>query len=186
MAEPCTYDTRPMTGGAADLVDCARLAGSAATVERGYAIDTLPRLHDLLTSHAGTVRARFAFGVAEAGGPRVDVTVAGTVEILCQRCLLPFSFPIHAHTELELVPPEAADRPGAEREMAVMQDGVASLRELAEEELLLALPVAPACGMPETCGRAPTGAAGAGRPVHEETVRPFSALQDLMKNFDRK
>jgi len=53
-----------------------------------------------------------------------------------------------------------------------MDDGSVSLRDLAEEELLLALPVIAACGTPEVCGRAPSP---------DERQRPFAVLQDLLK-----
>jgi uncharacterized metal-binding protein YceD (DUF177 family) len=53
-----------------------------------------------------------------------------------------------------------------------MDEGSVSLRELAEEELLLALPVVVACSAPEACGQAP---------VQQERTRPFSVLQDLLK-----
>jgi uncharacterized metal-binding protein YceD (DUF177 family) len=79
---------------------------------------------------------------------------------------------------------EAEDSQDAEsaREYFRMENGRVSLRELAEEELLLALPIAPACSSPQSCGRAPSFAG------NEETTdgagdmrRPFSALQDLLK-----
>jgi len=62
-----------------------------------------------------------------------------------------------------------------------------SLRDLAEEELLLALPLAPACSTPDTCGRAQglsEGGAAADRAdeMPESAVRrPFSGLKDLLK-----
>ena len=60
--------------------------------------------------------------------------------------------------------------------------GMVSLRELAEEELLLALPVAPACSIPLTCGNAPDLTIDAPvDPEQEQMRRPFSALQDLLK-----
>ncbi len=48
------------------------------------------------------------------------------------------------------------------------------LRELAEEELLLALAAcsSPHCSTPEACGRAPTP---------DVRQRPFAVLQDLLK-----
>jgi uncharacterized metal-binding protein YceD (DUF177 family) len=55
-----------------------------------------------------------------------------------------------------------------------------SLRELAEEELLLALPVAPACSIPLTCGNAPDLTIDAPEDS-EQMRRPFSALQDMLK-----
>jgi uncharacterized metal-binding protein YceD (DUF177 family) len=53
-----------------------------------------------------------------------------------------------------------------------MDEGLVSLRDLAEEELLLALPVIASCSTPEACGRAPSP---------DERQRPFSVLQDLLK-----
>jgi uncharacterized metal-binding protein YceD (DUF177 family) len=48
--------------------------------------------------------------------------------------------------------------------------------------LLLALPVAPACSTPLTCGNAPDLVIDASAPDgSEETRRPFSVLQDLLK-----
>ena len=41
---------------------------------------------------------------------------------------------------------------GSEREPFSMENGLVSLRELAEEELLLALPVIAACTTPKPCG----------------------------------
>jgi uncharacterized metal-binding protein YceD (DUF177 family) len=61
-----------------------------------------------------------------------------------------------------------------------MTDGAVRLAELAEEEFLLAAPFAPSCGAPEACGRAP--GLGAEEPARApETVRPFGALRDLLK-----
>jgi uncharacterized metal-binding protein YceD (DUF177 family) len=65
-----------------------------------------------------------------------------------------------------------------------MNNGQVSLRELAEEELLLALPLVPACRSPSTCGKAPgdtSGAAPAG--ATGQMRRPFSALQDILKKL---
>ena len=84
--------------------------------------------------------------------------------------------------EIEFAGSDTADDGEAERECFRMQNGRVSLRELAEEELLLALPLAPACSTPLTCGRAPRYATGS--EVSEaagEMRRPFSALQELLK-----
>ena len=57
-----------------------------------------------------------------------------------------------------------------------------SLRELAEEELLLALPIAAACSAPQSCGNAPKLAADAEVPeASGGGRRPFGGLQDLLK-----
>jgi uncharacterized protein len=62
-----------------------------------------------------------------------------------------------------------------------MDEGRVSLRELAEEELLLALPIV-ALHAPQTCGRAPTYETGGEiEEMSGDRFRPFSALQDLLK-----
>jgi uncharacterized metal-binding protein YceD (DUF177 family) len=61
----------------------------------------------------------------------------------------------------------------SEREAYATEDGQVNLRELAEEELLLALPTV-ALHAPESCGRV-----AAFEP--DERSRPFAGLQDLLK-----
>jgi uncharacterized metal-binding protein YceD (DUF177 family) len=61
------------------------------------------------------------------------------------------------------------------------------LRELAEEEMLLALPIVAMCSAPETCGQAPVApddagaAAGEARDRSGDRSRPFAGLQDMLK-----
>ena len=54
--------------------------------------------------------------------------------------------------------------------------GRVSLRELAEEELLLALPIAPACSAPQDCGNAPSLVADAEAPEQRARCAGRSAL----------
>ena len=171
-----------MAGGPPDLVNCMRLAGEAASLERVYELRDLPRLQDVLTDPQGRVQVSFAFAKTESGRAGVTVAIQATPMLLCQRCLEGFALPVKARTEIEFADGEFAAADSGEREPYVLTDGVASLRELAEEELLLALPVAPACSAPETCGRAPRIDGGTGAATSAPVmIRPFSALQDLLK-----
>jgi uncharacterized protein len=62
-----------------------------------------------------------------------------------------------------------------------MDEGLVSLRELAEEELLLALPIV-AMHTLQACGQAPIYEAGGEmEPASDDRTRPFAALQDLLK-----
>jgi uncharacterized metal-binding protein YceD (DUF177 family) len=93
-----------------------------------------------------------------------------------------FVFPVEGGSDVEFADDESAVATDPERELFGTRGGLVSLRELAEEELLLALPVAPACDTPLTCGNAPQIGADASVPDgSEETRRPFSVLQDLLK-----
>jgi uncharacterized metal-binding protein YceD (DUF177 family) len=175
-----------MAEGLPDLIDCTRLAEDAAVLERVYALDELPRLKDLLagpslSKTAGALHARFAFSKAASGQAVARVDVRATPRLVCQRCMQGFAFPVSGGSEVELASGE--DAADAEREcFQVDGGGRLSLRELAEEELLLALPIAPACSIPQSCGHSPIVASG----VEEMEVsggmrRPFSDLKDLLK-----
>ena len=161
-----------MTAGLPDLVDCAQLADDEALLARVYLLGAMPRLQDLLADVRGSVVANFAFAKAASGRPGATVEVEAAPQLRCQRCLQGFAFAAAGRSELEFssAPGQAAD---SEREIYAMVDGRVSLRDLAEEELLLALPIV-AMHAPQSCGRPPADAAG-GR------TRPFAALQDLFK-----
>jgi uncharacterized protein len=160
-----------MASGSTDRVDCARLAEDAAVLERVYSLSELPRLQDLLADAHGSVRARFAFSKLEAGRAGATVAVQATPRLVCQRCLQGFEMPLISDSEIEFASDGDASVESP-REIYLMDEGLVSLRELAEEELLLALPVIAACSTPEVCGKAPSP---------DERQRPFSVLQDLLK-----
>jgi uncharacterized protein len=161
-----------MASGSTDRVDCARLAEDAAVLERVYPLSELPRLQDLLADSRGTLRARFAFSKLAAGRAGATVSVQANPRLVCQRCLQGFELPLTSESEIEFAAGGAGESIESLREIYLMDDGTVSLRDLAEEELLLALPVIAACSTPEDCGRAP-------KP--EERNRPFAVLQDLLK-----
>jgi uncharacterized protein len=161
-----------MASGPSDRVDCARLAADAAVLERVYPLSELSRVKDLLADVRGSVKARFAFSKLEAGRVGATVAVRATPRLVCQRCLQAFESPVAGESEIEFAMSEAEAPAESPREIYLMDEGSVSLRELAEEELLLALPVIASCSAPDTCGRAPTA---------EVRQRPFAVLQDLLK-----
>jgi uncharacterized protein len=171
-----------MVAGSPNLVDCARLADEAAVLERVYELGELTRLKDLIAEPQGTLRASFAFTKLASGHPGATVTVDATPQLVCQRCMQGFGLKLTGESEVEFAAGEEPRSADSEREFFKMENGLVSLRELAEEELLLAIPMAPACSAPLTCGKAPSYAIGEEtRDVAGEMRRPFSALQDLLK-----
>jgi uncharacterized protein len=171
-----------MSAGSPDLVYCARLAADAETLERVYELAELPRLRDLLEETRGTLSASFAFTTLASGRAGAAVAIAATPRLKCQRCLKGFDAGVRAGSEVEFATSDEPQESPAEREFFWMTNGQVSLRELAEEELLLALPLVPACSTPLTCGQAPGYVSGeAGFGATGEMRRPFGALQDLLK-----
>jgi uncharacterized protein len=156
-----------------------RLADEGAALQRVYALGELPRLQDLLADNSGSVHADLAFKVVGARRAGATVEVAAEPNLVCQRCLQGFSFAIAGKSEIEFADAANADREDAtplepQREIYVTDRGRISLRDLVEEELLLAIPMIAACSRPETCGNAPA--------LDEERSRPLAAaLRDILK-----
>jgi uncharacterized metal-binding protein YceD (DUF177 family) len=108
----------------------------------------------------------------EAGRAGATVAVQAVPRLVCQRCLQDFELPVISDSDIEFATSDADTSVESPREIYLMDEGLVSLRDLAEEELLLALPVIASCSTPEACGRAPSP---------DERQRPFSVLQDLLK-----
>ncbi len=174
-----------MAPGLPDRVDCARLADDAAVLERVYALGELPRLQDLLADPDGSVRAGFAFARTETGKAGATVAVEATPHLVCQRCLQGFPFAVAGQSDVEFAESTAADAEDSPREKYAMEDGKVSLRDLATEELLLALPIVAVCDAPQVCGRNPADAPGrqmgGAATDTEQRSRPFTGLKDLLK-----
>ena len=167
-----------MAAGLPDLVDSVRLADEAAVLERVYDLGELPRLRESLAEPRGIVRATFAFATLADGHAGAEVWVQASPVLVCQRCIQGFEVALTGSSQVEFASGDAAGSAESEREFFRVENGLVSLRELAEEELLLAIPFAPACSTPLTCGKAPDHTIGdeAG-----DMRRPFSALQNLLK-----
>jgi uncharacterized metal-binding protein YceD (DUF177 family) len=143
---------------------------------------TLAEPGKTLAEPGGELHARFAFAKTASGRAGASVAVRAVPQLVCQRCMRAFAFPVSAGSEVEFASDEEAAASDAEREFFRSVGGRVSLRELAEEELLLALPIAAACSTPQSCGNAPDVAGPAAGPeVSGDMRRPFSGLRDLLK-----
>jgi len=149
-------------------------------LERVYPLGELHRLQDILADARGSVRARFAFAKVDSGRAGATVAVEATPQLVCQRCLQDFAYAAAGSSEIEFS--SGADgAANSQREVYATDEGWISLRELAEEELLLALP-AVAMHTPDICGRAEIDEAdGETQGMPRDRSRPFAALQDLLK-----
>ncbi|MGE5386720.1 MAG: YceD family protein [Betaproteobacteria bacterium] len=151
--------------------------GFAFAKENGVLKGTLPvsdlgRLHDLLTEISGEVFFRLEGSLGGRGQPQLRLRVSGTLPLACQRCLGPVSFDLEVDSLLVLLPE------GAELTQDELEDdsrdflpvaGTVDVAALVEDEILLALPVAP---RHEKCGLPSEAEAG-------DRINPFAALSKL-------
>jgi uncharacterized protein len=154
------------------ISDAFAFSREGRVVEGTLALSSLERLHDLLADAAGEVSYRIGGRTGEQGESLLHLEVSGLLPLACQRCLEAVPFDLDADVLLELLPE------GAEVSQDEMEDdtrdflpvaGKLDVAELVEDEILLALPVAPrheACGLP-------------GSVVAGERIHPFAQLAGL-------
>ncbi|WP_087722588.1 YceD family protein [Pandoraea sp. PE-S2T-3] len=123
----------------------------------------------------------------------LTLSVEGPMWLECQRCLTPYQEPLDSETTFEVVRDDAAAeaRPLDEDELeALVGSKHFDLRELVEEELLLALPIVPKHEVcPSVHDALATGSDGLTEPEpepeEEDKPSPFAALAALKRSPDK-
>ncbi len=187
-------------------VDADRLADAGETREFDVDLAEFPRLVGELARPGA--RARGSLSVSrEQRVPVVDVEVETRLPLVCQRCLGVVEVPVDSRARVAVVADlAAADALGAELDPFIAADGKVVLRDFAEEQLLLALPLVARHDDEAECGAQLAGGAvaqdeedsgaalsraGEGRerargepdedPGAPVTQKPFAELGELLK-----
>jgi len=126
----------------AEVIDGLQFARAALERRGVVGIERLPRLAQLQCSTEG-LEYHLRGGRTGNGKPCLRLSVVGSLELPCQRCLDPIRIPIAIDAELQLAQntreiSEADDE--IDRVLASRHMDVASL---VEDEVILALPMAP-------------------------------------------
>lgn len=154
------------------IIDSFAFAREGRALEGTLAVSSLERLHDQLADAAGELAFRVQGRQGRRGEPLLKIEVSGALALSCQRCLEAIRFDVDIDSLLELVPE------GAELSQDELEDdtrdflpvaGDLDVAQLVEDEVLLALPVAP---RHERCGLPGTAEAG-------DRITPFAALAGL-------
>jgi uncharacterized protein len=156
------------------VIDGFELARAGANLRGTWPIRDFPRIRDMLAAHEGEVAYELD-GVSDGRGrPALRLRVNGKLDLRCQRCLEALPCEVRADELLVLagtqaeIDAEAADVHSADRVVAGREMPV---RDLVEDELILALPYAP---RHEVCSvRAVQDGA--------QKVGPFAGLRGLMR-----
>jgi len=160
---------------AGTVIDCLEFARSGGVLERSAGLDELPRLAELLTTTAGSLSVRLEGWRDEQGKSWLQLDIAGEPVLCCQRCLGGMKYPLAIRSRLQLIAP-GADWPDDDLEDdsadAIAADAELNVLSLVEDEVLLALPIAP---RHEQCESPSASASGNGS-------SPFAALADLKKH----
>ena len=157
------------------VIDGFEFASAGATQQGVWPLSDFPRLRDMLASDEGEVAYRVQGMRDERGRPALRLHVEGTLQLRCQRCLEPLPFAVKTDDLLVLaatlseIHAEPADAHAPDRIVAGKE---MPLRDLIEDELILAAPYAP---RHEGCA--------AGTPAEEGRGNsPFAGLRGLMRD----
>lgn len=140
------------------------------------------RLSDALAAPEGQVAWRIEGAMVdgtEGREPRLRLKVVGELQLCCQRCLGPLAWPVRIATQMQ---PVRSGQQIPEEELendeidAIELDGELDVGALVEDEILLALPIAP---RHQVCD-APQPAGGASK------ESPFAALASLRGSHSAK
>ena len=156
------------------LIDGFEFATAGARQQGRWPVRELPRLRDMLASDAGEIAYELEGTRDERGRPGLRLSLQGTLQLRCQRCLEPMLFEVCADEVLVLAASQAeidAEPPDAHGPDFVLAGKEMPLRDLIEDQLILELPYAP---RHEGC------AAGAGQHA-DDRISPFAGLRGLMR-----
>ena len=162
------------------------LVGTEAAIDFKIPFTELPRVSHELSATDGEVIGNVRFS-RQLGQAVADLDVSAQPEVVCQRCMQPMRWPVMVKTRIALVSDyNAADRVPEGMEVFLVEADSVSVRDLVDEEVMLALPhVARHAEGSECAGRrmqlpgqeaeSPEEAAAA------EVQKPFAQLGELLK-----
>jgi uncharacterized metal-binding protein YceD (DUF177 family) len=175
--------------GSVELKD---LVARTATLDLSFAAPSLARLAALRPAAPGgpaatgasdavlQLDARFTFQSGAEGQPQLHLRAAGSVSLVCQRCLELLVLPVTLDELLTVVRNDAEAATLADPfDTVLLEAGELDLAKAVEDAVLAILPLA--ARHPETtpCGRAARWNSG-------ETHRPLAGLANLLGRGDRQ
>jgi uncharacterized protein len=178
-----------------DIEGLRELAAAGAVIEPQLDVRRFPRLAKLFSPSAETVDAGIDEGSEDVwsgieagvgiergteGIARLRINVTGQLPLRCQRCLQTMVLPLQLSTRLTVVSDDReAEKLTEPFDSVILEDGELRLETVVEDEILAALPMAPAHEPGEDC-------VSAGAPIAEseneteQTYRPFASLATLV------
>jgi len=163
-----------------ETVDAVRMLSGRRCFEGSLQISAFARFADALERSAGDVTYALEFGRDALGVEFLDIRASCTPWLTCQRTLEPYQQPLAVAQRLGLIKREAdeAGLPEGYEPLLLPEDRQLQLRELIEDELILALPLVPARPDAEL----PEQYVEIAEIVEEPKPNPFAALAALKKN----
>ena len=119
------------------------LVGTETAIDFSIPLSELPRVAHELSAKDGEAKGRVRFS-RQLGHAVADLEVDAQPEVVCQRCMQPMRWPVKLKSRVALVSDyNAADRVPEGLEVFLVEADSVSVRDLVDEEVMLALPNVP-------------------------------------------
>jgi uncharacterized protein len=161
------------------------LVGTETAVDFTIPIADLPRVSHELTSKDGEASGHVRFS-RQQGHAVADLDVRAQPEVVCQRCMQPMRWPVNVKSRVALVSDyDAADRVPDGMEVFLVEGDSVSVRDLVDEEVMLALPNVARHEEDSECARQTVQLPGQPAEPDDEpnsqVQKPFAQLGELLK-----
>ncbi|MEO7727396.1 MAG: YceD family protein [Burkholderiales bacterium] len=154
------------------VIDSLEFARAGEQLIGEAPVSALARLADSLYDTQGELKFELTGGSDSKQRLRLLLAVAGAINLKCQRCLGSLAFPLSVQSKLLLLTGDAGgDTAEIDDLDGVPPDAHADVWSLVEDEVLLAIPLAPR----HTEGLCSAAVDSAGKP----SASPFAALAKL-------
>jgi uncharacterized protein len=161
------------------------LVGTEAVIEFSIPLKDLPRVSREVASADGEAKGQARFS-RQLGQAVADLDVDAQPEVVCQRCMQPMRWPARVKSRIALVRDyDAADRVPEGLEIFLVEGDSVSVRDLVDEEILLALPVVARHAEGSECAdsfmQLPGHEADEEDVADSQVQKPFAQLGELLK-----
>jgi uncharacterized protein len=161
------------------------LVGTETAVDFSIPLSELPRVSHEISAQDGEARGQVNFS-RQLGHAVADLQVDAQPEVVCQRCMQPMRWPVKLKSRVALVSDyDAADRVPDGMDVFLVEADSVSVRDLVDEEIMLALPNVPRHGEDSECAgrklQLPGQDVEPDEPGDAQVQKPFAQLGELLK-----
>jgi uncharacterized protein len=159
------------------------LVGTDTAIDFKIPLAELPRVSHELIGKDGEASGHVHFS-RQMGHAVADLEVKAAPEVVCQRCMQSMRWPVNVKSRIALVSDyDAADRVPDGMEVFLVEGDSVSVRDLVDEEVMLALPNVPRHAEDSECARQKVQLPGEPDEPDDEpdTQKPFAQLGELLK-----
>ena len=161
------------------------LVGTETAIDFSIPLEELPRVSHELTTSDGEAKGRVRFS-RQMGQAVAELDVSAQPEVVCQRCMQAMRWPVKVKSRIALVSDyDSADRVPEGLEVFLVEADSVSVRDLVDEEIMLALPNVPRHGEDSECAgrtlRLPGQDVEPDEPGDAQVQKPFAQLGELLK-----